>query len=164
MEKTLNFIKDEFANQIAFASIVTIDDIKESCIQRGVDADFINAHIDTLLKLESLSIRNDTSKRSFIEGCADCMHSWYKQSKGERDPFYAEIKHDYFDDYNQCWTIDAWRTLDDDEEGVAPIEVYLDGSLKIRDGKAFYSAILDFGIIQAIEETIKEIQSENKGK
>lgn len=63
----------------------------------------------------------------------------------------------------KCWTIDAWRTPDDDEEGVAPIEVYLDGSLKIRDGKAFYTAILDFGIIQAVEEVLNEIQSENKG-
>lgn len=87
------------------------------------------------------------------------MQHWFEQSKGNTKPFYKEVRHDYHDDEAGCWTIDAWCTDDDNEEGVAPIEVYDDGHLAIRDKTSWGFAICELNIIEAIEETLKEIES-----
>ncbi len=92
------------------------------------------------------------------------MYKWYRESKGESNPFYSEVRHDYFDTDKKCWVIDCWRTKNLGEDGVAPIEVYLDGSLKIRDENAFDFAICDFKVIEAIEETLKQIELNKKGE
>ena len=91
------------------------------------------------------------------------MSKWYRESKGERTPFYSEVRNNYFDTDKKCLVIDCWRSKNLDEEGVSPIEVYLDGALKIRDENSFETAICDFNVIHSIEETLKQIQSENKG-
>lgn len=160
-----NFVTEIFSN-VAFSSVITRNELIETLVIKGIDREFVNKHLDTLLKLEDLyfTIEKNVNANRYVQDCVDTMNTWYLQYTGERNRTYTEIKHDYFDDYSKCWTIDAWRTPDDDEEGVAPIEVYLDGSLKIRDENAFYTAMVDFGIVEAIEETINEIQSENKGE
>lgn len=165
-EKALiNGFIDHVADDIVYSAIVTKKELAETLVRKGIDREFVNKHLDTLIKLEDLYFTHETyvNDTKYVNYCEDTISTWYSQYKGERNRIYTEIKHDYFDDYNNCWTIDAWRTPDDDEDGVAPIEVYLDGSLKIRDENAFYDAMLDFGIVEAIEETLKEIQSENKG-
>jgi hypothetical protein len=161
----INGFIDHVADEIAYSAIVTKKEIAETLVLKGIDREFVNKHIDTLLKIEAVNLADITmvTQRKFLLDCTDLMERWFEQSKSNPSPFYAEIKHDYFDDYNQCWVIDAWRTPDDDEDGVAPIEVYLDGSLKIRDEIAFGFAICELNIIEAIEEVLNEIQSENKG-
>lgn len=166
-EKALiNGFIDNVADDIVYSEIVTKKELAETLILKGIDREFVNKHLDTLIKLEDLyfTIETYVNSTKYVNYCENTIRTWYRQHKGKLNRTYTEIKHDYFDDYNGCWTIDAWRTPDDDEDGVAPIEVYLDGSLKIRDENAFYDAMLDFGIIEAIEEVLNQIQSENKGK
>jgi hypothetical protein len=161
-EKTLiNGFIDHVADDIVYSEIVTKKELAETLILKGIDREFVNKHLDTLIKLEDLyfTIETYVNSTKYVNYCENTIRTWYRQHKGKLNRTYTEIKHDYFDDYNGCWTIDAWRNPDDDEDGVAPIEVYLDGSLKIRDENAFYDAMLDFGIIEAIEETLKEIKS-----
>ncbi len=157
----INGFIDHVADDIVYSAIVTKTQLVETLVKNGIDREFVNKHIDTLIKLEDLYFTLETyvNADKYVNYCVDTMKTWYRQYTGERNGVYTEVKHDYFDDYNECWTIDAWRTPDDDEEGVAPIEVYLDGSLKVRDENAFYYAILDFGIVEAIEETLQEIKS-----
>ena len=145
--------------------VVTKKELVATLVENGIDKKFINKHLDTLLKIEGLHFIGTSlcNARRFINDCVDLMYKWYKESQGERNPFYTEVRHDYFDTDSKCWVIDCWRTDNDDEEGVAPIEVYLDGSFKIRDETAFGFAICDFCVIEAIEETLKQIKSENKG-
>ena len=172
-ETITEFIDKSFGD-IVYASVVTKYNIvvvtkKElvaQLVENGIDKKFINKHLDTLLKLEALHFIGTSlcNARRFINDCADLMYKWYKESQGERNPFYTEVRHDYFDTESKCWVIDCWRTANDDEEGVAPIEVYLDGSFKIRDENAFGFAICDFIVIEAIEETLKEIELDKKGK
>lgn len=159
-----NFVTQVF-NNVAYASVITRNELIENIVIKGVDREFVNKHIDTLLKIEAVHFNDITTatERKFLLDCIDLMERWYEQSKDNPCPFYKEVRHDYFDTDSECWVIDAWRTDDDDEEGVAPIEVYLDGSLKIRDENAFGFAICELNIIEAIEEVLNEIQSENKG-
>lgn len=161
-----NFVTKIFSN-VAFSSVVTRNELIETLVIKGIDREFVNKHIDTLLTLEDLYFTLETnacvSSTRYVNDCVDTMNAWYLQHTGERNRAYAEIKHDYHNDEDGYWTIDAWRTPDDDEDGVAPIEVYDDGHLQIRDENAFYTAMVDFGIAEAIEETLNEIQSENKG-
>ena len=143
--------------------VITRKELVETLVENGIDKKFIKKHLDTLLKIEALHFVSLCPARRFINDCVDLMSKWYKESKGEQNMFYSEVRHDYFDTDKKCWVIDCWRTTNDDEDGVAPIEVYLDGSLKIRDENAFDFSICDFCVIEAIEETLKQIKSDNKG-
>jgi hypothetical protein len=165
-EENLDNFVTELFNNVAFSSVITRNELIEHLVIKGIDREFVNKHLDILLKLEDLYFTLENvcvSSTRYVNDCVATMKTWYLQHTGERNRVYTEIKHDYFDEERECWVIDAWRTPDDEEEGVAPIEVYLDGSLKIRDENAFYTAIVDFGIAEALEEVLNEIQSENKG-
>lgn len=172
-ETLTDFIEKGFGD-IVYASIVakynteviTKKELVAHLVENGIDKKFIKKHFDTLLKLEALHFKGTAycPARRFLNDCADLMYKWYKESKGDRTPFYTEVRHDYFDTDSECWVIDCWRTDNDDEEGVAPIEVYLDGSFKIRDENAFEFAICEFSVIEAIEATLKEIELDKKGK
>ena len=165
-EKALiNGFIDHVADDIVFSAVITKNELAEILVTKGVDREFVNKHIDTLLKIEAVNYTDLTmvTQRKFILDCVDLMTRWYDQSKDNPNPFYAEVRHDYHNDEDGYWTIDAWRTPDMDEDGVAPIEVYDDGHLQIRDEIAWGFAICELNIIEAIEETLKEIQSENKG-
>ena len=158
----INGFIDHVADDIVYSAIVTKKELVETLVLKGINKEFVNKHIDTLIKLQDLYFTLETyvNATKYVNYCENTIRTWYRQHTGQRNRTYAEIKHDYFDDYNKCWTIDAWRTPDDDaEEGVAPIEVYLDGSLKVRDENSFYDAMLDLGIVEAIEETLKDIKS-----
>ena len=122
---------------------------------------FIDHVADDIVKIEKANFTNISvvPEQRFIRDCIDLMEHWFEQSKSNPNPFYAEVKHDYHNDEDGYWTIDAWRTLDDDEEGVAPIEVYDDGHLQIRDENAWGFAICELNIIEAIEATLKDINS-----
>ena len=136
--------------------VVTRKELVATLVDIGIDRKFINKHLETLLKIEALQFHGNPicQANRFVNYCADIMSKWYRESKGERTPFYTDKK---------CRVIDCWRSKNLDEEGVSPIEVYLDGSIKIRDENAFGTAICDFKVMQAIEETLKQIQSDNKG-
>lgn len=164
-DENLDNVVTQVFNNVVFASVITRNELIETLVIKGIDREFVNKHIDTLLKIEAINFKDITvvPQHRFLKDCIDLMDKWFFQSKDNPCPFYKEVRHDYFDTDSECWVIDAWRTDDDDEEGVAPIEVYLDGSLKIRDENAFGFAICELNIIEAIEETIKQIQSENKG-
>ena len=160
-----NFVTKLFSN-VAFSSVVTRNELIETLVIKGIDREFVNKHIDTLLKIEAINFTDITTltQRKFILDCTDLMSRWFAQSKDNPCPFYTEVRHDYHDDDAGCWTIDAWRTPDDDEDGVAPIEVYDDGHLAIRDETAFGFAICELNIIEAIEEVLNEIELDKKGK
>ena len=161
-EKTLirDFI-DHVADDVVYSAIVTKKELAVILNANGIDRKFVNAHLDTLIRIEKANF-TDISKvpeHRFIKDCIDLMQHWFEQSKSNPNPFYTEVRHDYHNDEEGYWTIDAWRTPDDDEEGVAPIEVYDDGHLQIRDENAWGFAICELNIIEAIEETLKQIKS-----
>lgn len=145
--------------------VVTRKELVATLVDIGIDRKFINTHLETLLKIEALQFHGNPicQAKRFVNYCADLMSKWYRESKGERTPFYSEVRNNYFDTDKKCWVIDCWRSKNLDEEGVSPIEVYLDGALKIRDENTFETAIFNFCVIEAIEEVLNEIQSENKG-
>lgn len=143
--------------------VITRKELVATLVENGIDKKFINKHFDTLLKIEGLRYISLCTTRRFVNDCVDLMSKWFHESKGEKNSFYSEVRHDYFDTDKKCWVIDCWRTKNLDEDGVAPIEVYLDGSLKIRDENCFDVAICDFCVIEAIEKTLKKIKSDNKG-
>lgn len=155
-----NFVTKLFSH-VAFSTVVTRNELIETLVSKGIDREFVNKHIDTLLKIEAVNFTDITTltQRKFILDCIDLMERWYEQSKDYPNPFYKEIRHDYHNDEDGYWTIDAWRTEDMDEEGVAPIEVYDDGHLAIRDENAWGFAICELNIIEAIEETLNDIKS-----
>ena len=161
-EKTLirDFI-DHVADDIVYSAIITKNELAEILVANGIDRKFVNAHLETLVKIEKANFTNISvvPEQRFIRDCIDLMEHWFEQSKSNPNPFYAEVKHEYHNDEDGYWTIDAWRTLDDDEEGVAPIEVYDDGHLQIRDETAWGFAICELNIIEAIEATLKDINS-----
>ena len=39
---------------------------------------------------------------------------------------YSEVRNDHYDDVNECICIDAWKTADDNEEGIVVARVYKD--------------------------------------
>lgn len=172
-KETITDFISKVSDDIVYASVVakyntviiTKKELVDTLVANGIDKKFIKKHFDTLLKLEALHFIGTPlcQARRFVNDCVDLMSKWYGESKGERTPFYSEVRHDYFDTDKKCWVIDCWRTNNLNEDGVAPIELYLDGALKIRDENAFDFAICDFKVIQAIEETLKQIKSENKG-
>lgn len=172
-KETITDFIEKVSDDIVFAHIVTKyntevitrKELVATLVENGIDKKFVNKHFETLLKLEALHFIGThlCQARRFVNDCVDLMSHWYHESKGEKNPFYSEVRHDYFDTDSKCWVIDCWRTKNDDEEGVAPIEIYLDGSFKIRDEKAFEFAICDFSVIEAIEETLKQIKLDNKG-
>ena len=161
-EKTLirDFI-DHVADDIVYSAIITKKELAVILNANGIDPKFVKAHLDTLIRIEKANFTNISvvPEQRFIKDCIDLMQKWFAQSKSNPCPFYCEVRHDYHDDEAGCWTIDAWRTPDDDEEGVAPIEVYDDGHLAIRDENAWGFAICELNIIEAIEETLKQIKS-----
>ena len=152
---------DHVADDIVYSAIVTKKELAEILVAHGIDRKFVNAHLDTLVRIEKANFTNISvvPEKRFIQDCIDLMQHWFEQSKSNPCPFYTEVRHDYHDDEAGCWTIDAWRTPDDDEDGVAPIEVYDDGHLQIRDENAWGFAICELNIIEAIEETLKQIKS-----
>ena len=172
-KETLTDFISKVSDDIVYAHIVTKyntevitkKDLVATLVENGIDKKFVNKHLETLLKIEAIHFKGTplSQARRFINDCADLMYKWYRESKGESNPFYSEVRHDYFDTDKKCWVIDCWRTKNLDEDGVAPIEVYLDGSLKIRNENSFEFSICDFKVIQAIEETLKQIKSDNKG-
>ena len=145
--------------------VVTRKELVATLVDIGIDRKFINKHLETLLKIEALQFHGNPicQANRFVNYYADIMSKWYRESKAERTPFYSEVRNNYFDTDKKCRVIDCWRSKNLDEEGVSPIELYLDGSIKIRDENAFGTAICDFKVMQAIEETLKQIQSDNKG-
>lgn len=152
---------DHVADDIVYSAIITKKELAEILVTNGIDRKFVNAHLDTLVRIEKANF-TDISRvpeHRFIQDCIDLMQKWFAQSKSNPNPFYTEVRHDYHDDEAGCWTIDAWRTPDDDEDGVAPIEVYDDGHLQIRDENAWGFAICELNIIEAIEETLKQTKS-----
>lgn len=155
-----NFVTQVF-NNVAYSSVLTRNELIETLVIKGIDREFVNKHLDTLLKIEAVNFKYITGvpQHRFLMDCIDLMQKWFAQSKSNPCPFYTEVRHDYHDDEAGCWTIDAWRTPDDDEDGVAPIEVYDDGHLQIRDETAWGFAICELNIIEAIEETLKQIKS-----
>lgn len=157
---------EKVSNDIVYASILTKKELVAHLVEHGIDKKFVNKHIDTLLKIEAVNFTDITmvTQRKFLLDCTDLMERWYAQSKDNPNPFYTEVRHDYHNDEEGYWTIDAWRTPDMDEDGVAPIEVYDDGHLQIRDETAWGFAICELNIIEAIEETLKEIELDKKGK
>ena len=159
------FVTKLFSN-VAFSSGVTRNELIEHLVIKGIDREFVNKHIDTMLKIEAVNFTDITmvTQRKFLLDCTDLMERWYAQSKDNPNPFYTEVRHDYHNDEEGYWTIDAWRTPDMDEDGVAPIEVYDDGHLQIRDEIAWGFAICELNIIEAIEETLKEIELDKKGE
>lgn len=171
--ETITDFISKVADDIVYASVVTKyktevitrKELVKTLVENGIDKKFVNKHLEPLLKLEALHFKGTPNcpARRFINDCANLMYKWYKESKGDRTPFYSEVRHDYFDTDKKCWVIDCWRTDNYNEEGVAPLEVYLDGSFKIRDENCFDVAICDFCVIEAIEATLKQIKSENKG-
>ena len=171
-KETITDFISKVSDDIVYASIVakyntvviTKKDLVAHLVEHGIDKKFIKKHLETLLKIEAIHFVSQLTARRFINDCVDLMTRWFNESKGEGHPFYSEVRHDYFSTDDKCWVIDCWRTKNDDEEGVAPIEVYLDGSLKIRDENAFGFAICDFKVIQAIEATLKQIELDKKGK
>jgi hypothetical protein len=170
-KETITDFISKVADDIVYASVVTKynmevvtkKELVATIVENGIDKKFIKKHLDTLLKIEAIKLVSTLTARRLLNDCADLMYKWYRESKGESNPFYSEVRHDYFDTDKKCWVIDCWRTKNLDEDGVAPIEVYLDGSLKIRDENHFDFAICDFCVIEAIEATLKQIKSENKG-
>lgn len=170
-KETITDFISKVSDDIVYASVVTKynmvvvtkKELVDTLVANGIDKKFIKKHLETLLKIEGLRYIFLCPARRFINDCVDLMSKWFHESKGEKNSFYSEVRHDYFDTDKKCWTIDCWRTKNLDEDGVAPIEVYLDGSLKIRDENAFDFAICDFCVIEAIEETLKQIKSDNKG-
>lgn len=168
-KETLTDFISKVSDDIVYAHIVTKyntevitrKELVATLVENGIDKKFIKKHFETLLKIEAHFVTFRPARR-FVNDCADLMYKWYRESKGESNPFYSEVRHDYFDTDKKCWVIDCWRTSNDDEDGVAPIEVYLDGSLKIRDENAFDFAICDFKVIEAIEATFKQIELNNK--
>ena len=170
-KETITDFISKVADDIVYAHIVTKyntevitrKELVETLVENGIDKKFIKKHLDTLLKIEAIHFVSHLTARRLLNDCADLMYKWYRESKGEGNPFYSEVRHDYFDTDKKCWVIDCWRTKNLDEDGVAPIEVYLDGSIKIRDENHFDFAICDFKVIEAIEATLKQIKSENKG-
>jgi hypothetical protein len=172
-KETLTDFIDKAADDIVYASIVakynsvliTKKELVATLVENGIDKKFIKAHFDTLLKIEALNFKGTPNcpARRFVNDCVDLMSRWFKESKGEGHPFYKVVRHNYYSQYDKCWVIDCWRT-DEDGEAVAPIDIYLDGSLKIRDETAFGFAICDFKVIQAIEATFKRIEFDKKGK
>lgn len=152
---------DHVADDIVYSAIITKNELAEILVAHGIDRKFVNAHLDTLVRIEKANFTNISvvPEHRFLQDCIDLMQKWFAQSKSNPNPFYAEVRHDYHNDEDGYWTIDAWRTLDDSEEGVAPIEVYDDGHLQIRDENAWGFAICELNIIEAIEETLKDIKS-----
>lgn len=171
-KETITDFISKVSDDIVYASIVakyntvviTKKDLVAHLVEHGIDKKFIKKHLETLLKIEAIHFVSQLTARRFINDCVDLMSKWFNESKGEGHPFYSEVRHNYFDTDKKCWVIDCWRTQNLDEDGVAPIEVYLDGSLKIRDENAFDFAICDFKVIQAIEATLKQIELDKKGK
>jgi len=171
-KETITDFISKVSDDIVYASIVakyntvviTKKDLVAHLVEHGIDKKFIKKHLETLLKIEAIHFVSQLTARRFINDCVDLMSKWFNESKGEGHPFYSEVRHDYFDTDKKCWVIDCWRTQNLDEDGVAPIEVYLDGSLKIRDENAFDFAICDFKVIEAIEETLKQIELNKKGE
>lgn len=161
-EKALiNGFIDHAADELVYSAIVTKQELAEILVAHGIDRKFVNAHLETLVKIEKANFTNLSvvPEQRFIRDCIDLMEHWFEQSKSNPNPFYKEVRHDYHNDEDGYWTIDAWRTPDDDEDGVAPIEVYDDGHLAIRDENAWGFAICELNIIEAIEETLKDINS-----
>lgn len=71
---------------------------------------------------------------------------------------YAEIRYDFFDESEKCYTIDAWKTEDDNEEGIVVAKVYEDGKIIFLNEEAQK----DVNVLAAIEELSKEkVMNEN---
>ncbi len=59
---------------------------------------------------------------------------------------FGEIRYDYYDDVQQCHTIDGWKTSDDNEEGVVIAKVFAD---RVEFSDTDYANCLD--VLRAIE-------------
>lgn len=159
-ENLNNFVTNLFDN-VVYSSVIIRAELIETLVIKGIDREFVNKHLDTLIRIEQANLTNLSvvSEHRFLMDCIDLMQHWFEQSKGNSKPFYSEVRHDYHNDEEGYWTIDAWCTDDDNEDGVAPIEVYDDGHLAIRDENAWGFAICELNIIEAIEETLNDINS-----
>lgn len=66
------------------------------------------------------------------------------------DGIYSEVKIDHFDDVDNVWCVDAWKTSDDDEEG--EVIAKIDGDTyaieycndECYHSREFWNAYLDF--------------------
>lgn len=50
--------------------------------------------------------------------------------------YWAEIQCDYFDEEDQVWVVDAWKTEKEDEEGIAVAKITKDGTVTYLDERA----------------------------
>lgn len=60
---------------------------------------------------------------------------------------FAEIRHNYYDDIQKCTTIDAWKTGDDNEEGIVVARVFED---RVEFTNPLYSEYLN--VLRAVKE------------
>lgn len=67
----------------------------------------------------------------------------------EYSPF-SEIRTDHYDETEGFWSVDAWRTMDDNEEGVVVAKVYED---RIEYTEPLYEECMD--VLRAIKELQK---------
>lgn len=66
---------------------------------------------------------------------------------------FAEIRYNNFDTIENCYTIDAWCTDDDNEEGVVVAKVFLDKTVEFVSEDSKYHA----DVLLAIEECLKSV-------
>lgn len=63
---------------------------------------------------------------------------------------WTELRNDFYDDIEKCWNIDAWNTLDDNEEREVIAKVYENGLVEYLDERAKTN--------EHCQELIKEIK------
>lgn len=67
---------------------------------------------------------------------------------------WAEIRIDFYDDNEEKWCVDAWKTDIDDEEGTVIAKIDNDGNVEYLDEDARYD--------EYVQDCIKEFKSEKE--
>jgi len=67
---------------------------------------------------------------------------------------FGEVRCDYFDDYDRNWLVDAWRTSEDDEEGVVVAKINPD-TLEVTYTDREYAK--DKLVKETVADKLKEI-------
>jgi hypothetical protein len=69
---------------------------------------------------------------------------------------WTEIRNDFYDEEENCWCIDAWKTPDDNEEGSVIAKVYDNGEVVYLDE----DAKVDYLAQEVIQETLEMVEKE----
>lgn len=69
---------------------------------------------------------------------------------------FAEVRCNYFNEDFNCWTVDAWKTDDGDEEGEVVAYIYPN----TKEVKIVAKCLEDEYVLEVIKEKLKEILSE----